>query len=108
VGKGANGPREARPDDRLRAVPAQAFLRRNATVAADASPAILRQIMEPPLDQSRTFAVVLEPEDEGGFTVRVPAFPEIVTYGKDEREALAMAEDAIRLVIADCARGEES
>jgi antitoxin HicB len=55
------------------------------------------------VDQSRTFAVVLEPEDEGGFTVRVPAFPEIVTYGKDEREALAMAEDAIRLVIADCA-----
>ncbi len=59
------------------------------------------------MDQSRTFAVVLEPEDDGGFIVRVPAFPEIVTYGKDEREALAMAEDAIRLVIADCAaRGE--
>ena len=44
---------------------------------------------------------MLEPEDGGGFTVRVPAFPEIVTYGKDEREALAMAEDAIRLVIED-------
>jgi antitoxin HicB len=58
------------------------------------------------LDQ-RTFAVVLEPEEEGGFTVRVPSFPEIVTYGKDEREALAMAEDAIRLVIEDAtARGE--
>ncbi len=53
------------------------------------------------MKQSRTFAVVLEPEDEGGLTVRVPAFPEIVTYGKDEREALAMAEDAIRLVIED-------
>ncbi len=53
------------------------------------------------MNKNRTFAVVLEPEDEGGFTVRVPAFPEIVTYGKDEREALAMAEDAIRLVIAD-------
>jgi len=59
------------------------------------------------MNQSRTFAVVLEPEDEGGFTVRVPAFPEIVTYGKDEREALAMAQDAIRLVIEDSvARGE--
>ncbi len=59
------------------------------------------------VDEKRTFTVVLEPEEEGGFTVRVPAFPEIVTYGKDEREALAMAEDAIRLVIADCAaRGE--
>jgi antitoxin HicB len=53
------------------------------------------------MDGKRTFAVVLEPEEEGGFTVRVPAFPEIVTYGEDEREALAMAEDAIRLVIAD-------
>lgn len=55
------------------------------------------------MDGKRTFAVVLEPEEEGGFTVRVPAFPEIVTYGKDEREALEMAEDAIRLVIADSA-----
>jgi antitoxin HicB len=59
------------------------------------------------MNKSRTFAVVLEPEDEGGFTVRVPAFPEIVTYGKDEREALAMAQDAIGLVMADSiARGE--
>ena len=59
------------------------------------------------MTQNRTFVVVLEPEEEGGFTVRVPAFPDIVTYGKDEREALAMAKDAIRLVIEDCtARGE--
>jgi len=59
------------------------------------------------VDHTRTFSVVLEPEEEGGFTVRVPAFPEIVTYGKDETEALAMAEDAIRLVLEDMtARGE--
>ena len=59
------------------------------------------------MSDRRTFAVVLEPEEEGGFTVRVPAFPEIVTYGKDEREALAMAQDAIHLVIADSvARGD--
>ena len=59
------------------------------------------------MDHTRTFAVVLDPEEEGGFTVRVPSLPEIVTYGKDEREALAMAEDAIRLVLEDCAaRGE--
>jgi antitoxin HicB len=59
------------------------------------------------VDQKRTFAVVLEPDEDGGFTVRVPSLPEIVTYGKDEREALAMAEDAIRLVLEDCAaRGE--
>jgi antitoxin HicB len=59
------------------------------------------------MDRKRTFAVVLEPEPEGGFTVRVPSLPEIVTCGKDEREALAMAKDAIRLVLEDrAARGE--
>lgn len=57
-----------------------------------------RQIV---VDQTRTFAVVLEPEEEGGFTVRVPSLPEIVTYGKDEDEALAMARDAILLVLED-------
>jgi antitoxin HicB len=57
------------------------------------------------MERVHTFAVVLEPEEEGGFTVRVPSLPEIVTFGKDE--ALAMAEDAIRLVLEDClARGE--
>ena len=59
------------------------------------------------LDRTRTFAVVLDPEEDGGFTVRVPALPEIVTYGETEQEALNMAEDAIRLVLEDRAiRGE--
>ena len=59
------------------------------------------------MQRTRKFTVVLEPEEEGGFTVRVPSLPEIVTYGKDEAEALAMAEDAIRLVLEDSlARGE--
>jgi antitoxin HicB len=59
------------------------------------------------VQQTREFTVVLEPEEEGGFTVRVLSLPEIVTYGKDETEALAMAEDAIRLVLEDSlARGE--
>jgi antitoxin HicB len=59
------------------------------------------------VDRTCKFTVVLEPEDQGGFTVRVPSLPEIVTYGQDEAEALAMAEDAIRLVLADAAaRGE--
>ncbi|EJW13286.1 hypothetical protein A33M_4206 [Rhodovulum sp. PH10] len=53
------------------------------------------------MSTSHTYAVVLEPEPDGGFTVRVPALPEIVSYGDDEAEALAMAEDAIRLVIED-------
>jgi antitoxin HicB len=55
----------------------------------------------------RTFAVVLEPDEDGGFIVRVPSLPEIVTYGKDEKEALAKAKDAIRLVLEDCTRRGE-
>jgi antitoxin HicB len=55
----------------------------------------------------RTLAVVVKPEEEGGFTVRVPSLREIVTYGRDQVEALSMAEDAIRLVLDDmAARGE--
>jgi len=45
------------------------------------------------------FTVVLEPQPEGGFTVSVPALPEVVTEGDSEAEAMAMAEDAIRPVL---------
>lgn len=45
------------------------------------------------------YAVILEPQEEGGFLVRVPALPEVVTHGETEDEALRMAEDAIRLVV---------
>lgn len=47
-----------------------------------------------------SFSVVLEPQAEGGFTVLVPALPEVVTEGDSEREALANAEEAIRAVLA--------
>lgn len=46
-----------------------------------------------------TYTIILRPEPEGGFTVRVPAFPKIVTFGTDEAEATAMAKEAIELVI---------
>jgi antitoxin HicB len=49
---------------------------------------------------SRTYTVILEPAEEGGYVVRVPALPEIVTEGDSEAEALAMAKDAIELVVA--------
>jgi len=48
---------------------------------------------------ARTYTIVLEPAEDGGFVVRVPALPEIVTEGDTEAEALAMAKDAIELVI---------
>lgn len=47
----------------------------------------------------RSFSVILEPQEEGGFTVLVPALPEVVTEGDTEAEALANAEEAIRAVL---------
>lgn len=49
---------------------------------------------------TRTFTIILEPAEEGGYIVHVPALPEIVTEGDTEGEALAMARDAIELVLA--------
>lgn len=56
----------------------------------------MRQIA---LQEEYKFTVVLEPLDEGGFLVLVPALPEVVSHGESEDDALANAEDAIRLVI---------
>lgn len=50
--------------------------------------------------ESYVFSVVLEPQEEGGFTVLVPALPEVVTEGDSEKEALANAEEAIRALLA--------
>ena len=57
---------------------------------------------------ARTYSVILEPLEEGGFQVLVPALPEVVTGGDTEDEALAMAREAIELVLESRAeRGEE-
>jgi antitoxin HicB len=47
-----------------------------------------------------SFLVVLEPQEGGGFTVLVPALPEVVTEGDDEKEALANVQEAIMAVVA--------
>ncbi len=52
------------------------------------------------MDNQYTYSVVLEPMEEGGFLVRVPALPEIVSCGDTEDEALANAKDAIELVVS--------
>jgi len=49
----------------------------------------------------RSYTVVLEPEEEGGFSVSVPAIPEIATQGETLQEAFASAREAIALVLAD-------
>ncbi len=47
-----------------------------------------------------SFSVVLEPQEEGGFTVLVPALPEVVTEGDTEEEALTNAREAIRAILS--------
>lgn len=46
------------------------------------------------------FSIILEPQEDGGFTVLVPALPEVVTEGDSEAEELANAQEAIRAIIA--------
>jgi predicted RNase H-like HicB family nuclease len=43
--------------------------------------------------------IVLEPSDEGGFTVTVPALPGCISEGNTREEALRNIEDAIRLYL---------
>lgn len=47
----------------------------------------------------RQYTVHLIPEPEGGFTVRVPALPPVVTYGETREEALANAREAIEAIL---------
>jgi predicted RNase H-like HicB family nuclease len=42
------------------------------------------------------YTVVIEPDD-GAYSVIVPAFPEISTFGETPEQALDMAREAIRL-----------
>jgi len=51
------------------------------------------------MSKKHVYSVVLEPQEGGGFTVLVPALPEVVTEGDSEEEALANAEEAIRAII---------
>jgi predicted RNase H-like HicB family nuclease len=48
---------------------------------------------------SRTFTIVLEPSEDGGYVVSVPALPEVGAQGDTRDEALANAREAIELVI---------
>jgi antitoxin HicB len=52
-------------------------------------------------DYPYTFTVVLEPAEEGGFVVAVPALPEVGTQGDTYDEVIANAQEAIELVVED-------
>jgi antitoxin HicB len=43
----------------------------------------------------RTYHILLTPEDEGGFSVSVPALPGCFTQGETIEEAIEMAREAI-------------
>jgi predicted RNase H-like HicB family nuclease len=43
--------------------------------------------------------VVLEPSDEGGFTVYVPSLPGCVSEGENEKEALQNIREAVELYL---------
>ena len=49
--------------------------------------------------KQRTYRILLTPEDEGGFSVSVPALPGCFTQGETIEEAIEMAKDAISLYI---------
>jgi len=48
---------------------------------------------------ARQYVVVLEPETVGGFSVTVPALPEVVTQGESVDEALVNVREAIELAL---------
>ena len=46
-----------------------------------------------------TFKVVLEPSDEGGYTVHVPSLPGCISEGETVEEATTNIQEAIRLYL---------
>ncbi len=48
-----------------------------------------------------TYKIHLHREEEGGFTVIVPALPGCVTYGENVDEAIDMAKEAIQLYLEE-------
>ena len=51
--------------------------------------------------EERSYTVVLHPQEEGGYTVLVPALPEAITEGETREEALAMAREVIEMIVED-------
>jgi predicted RNase H-like HicB family nuclease len=51
------------------------------------------------MSETLQYTINLRPEPEGGYTVLVPALPEVITYGETEEEALRMALEAIELAL---------
>jgi antitoxin HicB len=54
------------------------------------------------------YKIHLHKEEEGGFTVIVPALPGCITYGENIDEAITMAKEAIELYIEELQERGES
>jgi predicted RNase H-like HicB family nuclease len=55
-----------------------------------------------------TYKIHLHKEEEGGFTVNVPALPGCITYGENLDEAIDMAKEAIQHYLEELKeRGEK-
>ena len=48
------------------------------------------------------YTVILVPEEEGGYSVEVPALLGCYTQGESKAEAIAMAREAIELYLESC------
>jgi predicted RNase H-like HicB family nuclease len=48
------------------------------------------------------YTVLLEPEDDGGYVVSVPALPGCISQGDTREEALANIREAISVYLEDC------
>jgi antitoxin HicB len=51
------------------------------------------------MHRERQFTINLHPQPEGGYTVLVPALPEVVTEGDTREEATANAREAIEAIL---------
>jgi predicted RNase H-like HicB family nuclease len=59
------------------------------------------------LSEQLRYTVLYEPAEEGGYIVRCPALPGLVTEGDTLEEARAMAQDAIRAYLESLIRDGE-
>ncbi len=48
------------------------------------------------------YTIILIPEEEGGYSVEVPALPGCYTQGETREEAIYMAREAIELYLESC------
>jgi predicted RNase H-like HicB family nuclease len=49
----------------------------------------------------RTYSIVVDPDDKGGFTVTVPSLPGCITQGETIEQCLEHAEEAITLYLEE-------